>query len=739
MDIPKLIRELTTEEKVRLLAGASLWETEPIERLGIPSITMTDGPHGVRRGDFDPGTTSPATAFPVEAAMASTWNPSLVREAAEVIGEECQHYGIQVVLGPGANGKRSPLAGRNFEYFSEDPVLSGAMAAAWINGVQSRGVGACLKHFVANEQEKNRMVTSAEVGERALREIYLAPFETAIREGKPWSVMCAYNRVNGTPMTENTRLINDVLRGEWGFDGVAISDWGAVQDKRATVAHGVDLEMPGPGMRSEEVLSLHRRGELSDEQLDAHVRRLLTLIDRSLESRRDVPAVDFDSHHRIAVRVAEESMVLLKNEGSLLPLQRGARVAVVGELATHPRTQGGGSSQINPARTCAPADELARYCDLTVVRGYQSGETDEDLITEAAEAARASDLVVLFVGTTEEQETEGRDRSDISLPPFQLRVLQALSETKRDLVVVNMSGSAVDLRPVGNAAKAILHAWLPGQAAGAAIAHILFGEVNPSGRLSETFPLELEHNPSYLDFPGTVDAVRYSEGVFVGYRHYDTRKLPVSFAFGHGLSYTTFEYLNLRVAHIGGEGSRSIRVTVDVTNTGSVSGKEVVQVYVRDPESTEPRPLRELRSFMKLELAPGETQTVATTLVERDFSWYVERLGRFAVESGAFVVDVGASSRDIRLSATVHVKSGDEVRPPLTDRHDLGEHLACTRADTEVRVVVERIMDTVGNHPLLPLLLGMPLAQAVRFLRLIGGSPDDVETLHRAVRREMDA
>lgn len=733
MDIEQTISELTLEEKVRLLAGASMWTTEAVDRLDIPSIILTDGPHGVRLDDFQTGETSPATAFPVESAMAATWNEDLIFRAGLAMAEECRHYNVAVLLGPGVNGKRSPLGGRNFEYYSEDPFLNGRMGTAFVKGVQSGGVGTSLKHFVANEQEKNRMVVSSEVDERALREIYLRPFETVVKEAQPWTVMCSYNKVNGERMSHNDRYLNGVLKGEWGFDGVVVSDWGAVYDKVASVANGLDLEMPGPGRRNQQVLNAYEAGIITDEELNDRVRRLLKLVDRAVAGRRNAPEIDLDAHHALAASVAEESLVLLRNEEGLLPLDAGEKIAVVGELAETPRFQGGGSSHMNPARLDIPRDAIAEHARVIYEPGYKGEHTDDELVARAVTAAEQADAVVVFVGTTDRIESEGYDRRDLSLPDAHLRLVAAVVAANPRTVVVNHSGSVVDLSPADQVARALLHAWLPGQAGGRAIARTLFGLNNPCGKLTETFPEALEHNPSYLSFPGTAEHVHYREGIFVGYRHYDTRKLPVRYPFGFGLSFTSFRYANLKLSRTKLTNGDTLTITVDVENTGDVPGKEIVQLYVRDPEAVAPRPLRELKGFAKAELAPAETKSVSFRLDESAFAYWVDHLSRFAVESGEFVVEIGASSRDIRLSRSITFASGDEVRPPLTMNNDLGDYLTDDRYASRVKPAWEKLVESAGGHALLDVAMGMPIYLVTTFLPAFGASEESVAELRDAI------
>ncbi|WP_284645826.1 glycoside hydrolase family 3 C-terminal domain-containing protein [Paenibacillus silviterrae] len=717
------MEKLTIEEKISLLAGGSFWTTQAVERVRLPSIILTDGPHGLRLSmGTNPGqmlmNTQPATAFPIEAAMAATWNEALIEEMGAVIAEECQYYDVGILLGPGMNGKRSPLGGRNFEYFSEDPYLTGRMGNAFVKGVQSGGVGTSIKHFVANEQETNRMVVSSEVDERTLRELYMLPFEMVVGEAKPWTVMCSYNKVNGTHMANNDKYLNGVLKQEWGFEGLVMSDWGAVGNKVASVQYGLDLEMPGPGARSTEVLEAYRNGQITDEQLDDHVRRILGVIARVLENKRDVGSIDVEQHHGMARRVAEEAIVLLKNDGNVLPLAKGAKVAVLGAFAKEPRFQGGGSSHMNPAKLDSPLEEISKYADTVYGAGYDEKGSDE-LLKEACTLAAGRDAVVIFVGTTEIIESEGYEREDLNIPVSHTRLIEAVAKINPNVVVVVNSGSATDIDKYESRVKGIVQAWLPGQAGGSAIANVLFGEVNPSGKLTETFPLALEHNPSYLSFPGNVKQVVYSEGIYVGYRYYDTKLLDVKYPFGFGLSYTSFEYSNLRLSNSRLKDGDVLKVTVDVTNVGARSGKEVVQVYVRDIKSSVPKALKELKGFAKVDLAPGETRSVEIELNERAFSHYVEHLGRFAVESGEFEIQVGASSRDIRLLEKVTYTASEDVREPLTLLHSLQEWMRDDRHAAKVQRVMAQLNISPDN-PMYPLFLGMPIRKILGFLFSMG-------------------
>ncbi len=501
MNIDQLMKDMTLEEKVKLLCGKSSWYLNGVERLGVPEILVTDGPHGLRLSEgLDPSKTSPATTLPVEAGIAATWNTKLVREAAAMVGLECQHYNVSVLLGPGVNGKRSPLGGRNFEYYSEDPYLSGKIASAFIDGVQSEGVGTCLKHFAGNEQETRRFMINSVIDERTFHEIYLAPFELAIKEANPWTMMGAYNRVNGPHACESKVLLEDILRDLYEYEGLIMSDWTAVINKVETVRNGLDLEMPGPGLRDQELISAVHSGELEEAVVDRHAKRVLELIKKALEHKKEV-LVDWEKHHDIAVKLAQESMVLLKNNG-VLPLGRNEKIGVIGEFATVPRFQGGGSSHMNPQRLDTAYDELLKYTDVAYAKGYELEVTNETLVGEAIKVADQCDKVVIFTGTTDKIESEGFDRADMRIPEDHLKLIQMVAEVNDNIVIVLNCGSTVETVEFEGASSAILMSWLPGEGGGAAVAQILFGDANPSGKLSETFPICIEHNPSHGYFPG---------------------------------------------------------------------------------------------------------------------------------------------------------------------------------------------------------------------------------------------
>lgn len=669
MDIKKIIAEMTLEEKAGLCSGADFWHTKAVERLDVKRITMSDGPHGLRRqeeeGDhLGMGGSVPAVCFPAGCATAASFDDKLIHALGEELGEECRAEGVNVLLGPAANIKRSPLCGRNFEYFSEDPYLASRMAANYIKGVQSKGVGTSLKHFLANNQEHRRMSSSSEIDERTLREIYLAAFEEAVKESKPWTIMCSYNRINGTYAAENKKFLTDVLRKEWGFDGFVVSDWGAVNDRPADLEAGLDLEMPGSfGINDERIIEAVKAGTLSEETLDTAVERILRIVEKSHAVDRTAP-YDKDASHNLARKMAGECMVLLKNEG-VLPLSKEDKVAFIGEFAEKPRYQGGGSSHINSFKTESAWDG-ADKAYVIYAKGYDTNadKVDEALLKEAVEVAKAVKTAVVFAGLPDSYESEGYDRSHMKMPDCQNALIEAVSEVNPNTVVVLHNGSPVEM-PWINKVKAVLEVYLGGQAVGGATLDVLYGDVNPSGRLAETFPIKLEDNPSYLYYRGEGDRVEYREGIFVGYRYYDKKKMDVLFPFGHGLSYTEFDFSNLQLSAEEMRDTDTLQVTVDVKNVGSRSGKTVVQLYVAPPEGDVIRPVRELKGYEKIFLAPGESKKVSFTLSKRAFSYYDTEIGGFRAPAGEYGIEIGASSRNILLRALVKLTESKSRRPKV--------------------------------------------------------------------------
>ncbi|MCD4673902.1 MAG: glycoside hydrolase family 3 C-terminal domain-containing protein, partial [Anaerolineaceae bacterium] len=642
-----------------------------IERLGIPSIMVTDGPHGLRKqagGSDHIGLSDsvPATCFPTASALAATWNCDLIYEVGAALGEECRAEKVGVLLGPGANIKRSPLCGRNFEYFSEDPYLTGKIAKSHINGVQSQGIGTSLKHYAVNNQEYRRMTIEAVLDERALREIYLSGYEIAVKEAQPWTVMCAYNKVNGTYCSENEILMTDILKEEWGHEGLVVTDWGAMNDRVDGLQAGVELEMPGaPNGNDAKIVAAVQSRQLDEAILEYAVERILTMIFKAEETLSQDFVCDWQAHHALARSAAGEGAVLLKNAERILPIQENIKIALIGRFARIPRYQGAGSSLMNPTQLDNLYDEIVKLVgdeNLQYAPGYtEKGDfADEALIREAIEISKAADAVVIYAGLTDRYETEGLDREHMKMPPGHDALIQKIAAAHARVVVVLSNGSPVEM-PWAASVKGILEGYLGGQAGAGAIADILFGKVNPSGKLAETFPLRLEDNPSYYYFPGGPETVEYRESIYVGYRYYDTVKQDVLFPFGHGLSYTSFGYSDLEVKQPQIPDGESFIVTLKVKNTGKVTGKEVVQLYVRDVESTVFRPEKELKGFAKVELKPGEESDVTIELGRRAFAYYDTERKEWTVEAGDFEILVGASSQDIRLRATVEVNSADKT------------------------------------------------------------------------------
>jgi beta-glucosidase len=673
--IDVLLSQMTLEEKAALCTGASAWTTTPIERLGVPEMTVSDGPHGVRRvPDIHSMALGslPATCFPTASCMASTWDTDLIHAMGQALAEECIALNVDVVLGPGVNIKRTPLGGRNFEYYSEDPYLAGQMATSFIDGVQSKGVGTSLKHFSTNNQESQRMTISAEVDERTLREIYLPAFETAVKKAKPWTVMCAYNKLNGTYGSENHRLLVDILKREWGFEGFVVSDWGAVHDRVTSLKSGLDLEMPGPRVRRvKAVVEAVRSGVLNESVLDESVRRILGIVFKAAETPKG-GSYDIGVHHALARRIAADGMVLLKNNG-ILPLNGQQHIVVIGRAAKEAHFQGGGSSHINPTQVDNPfmaLQKLAGDAELTYAEGYPAGTTfDQSLIDAAVKNARSADVALIYLALPDSKESEGYDRPDLYLTPQQITLIKAVTAVQPTTVVILNNGAPVVMSEWIDGTAAVLEAWMMGQAGGGAIADVLYGKVNPSGRLAETFPLKLVDTPTHINFPGGNGVVRYGEGIFIGYRYYDAKEVSVQFPFGYGMSYTTFAYTNPKVYTQQGRSVSTksfkdvdgVTISVDVTNTGKVAGKEVVQVYVHDHRSRLVRPPKELKGFAKVELQPGETKTVTLALDFRAFAYYHPAYQQWITEEGEFDILVGASSADIRYTMTVTLQSTLEL------------------------------------------------------------------------------
>ncbi|WP_327010134.1 glycoside hydrolase family 3 C-terminal domain-containing protein [Dactylosporangium sp. NBC_01737] len=698
------------EEKAAVTSGSSFWRSTAVT--GVPDIMLTDGPHGVRKAL--PDTTEllasePSTCFPPAVALGSTWDPALARRVGEALGDEALAMDVQVLLGPGINLKRSPLGGRNFEYFAEDPLLTGVLAVEWVKGLQSRGVGASLKHFAVNSQETDRMRVSADVDERTLREIYLRAFQRVVTQAKPWTVMCAYNRVNGVLASQHHWLLTEVLRGEWGYEGLVVSDWGAVADRVEAVRAGLDLTMPGPDPDGDRrLVEAVRNGTLDESTLDTAVSRVSALVQAALAARTDA-TFDADAHHALAREVAGRGIVLLKNEGGTLPLQAGCGpVAVLGEYARTPRYQGGGSSQINPTRLDNALDAITALADgpVTFAPGY-------DDVDAAVALARDAAVALVFAGT--DRETEGADRESLDLPAAHVELIERVAAVNPRTVVVLSNGAVLRTGPWDAAVPAVVEGWLLGQAGGGAVADVLFGRVNPSGRLTETIPLHLADHPSYLDFPGEAGHVRYGEGVHIGYRGFDARGQQVAYPFGHGLSYTTFAYGPATVTATGD----GLSVRLDVTNTGGRDGREVVQAYVSLPGSAVRRAPRELKAFANVAVPAGGTAQVELTIARDDLAYWDTRVSRWVVEGGTYQVEVGASSRDLRVTATADV-AGDDVRVPLTGESTIAEWLSDPKGAQALGEVFASLAAggeagamarTAGDPEMLTLMGSLPLSR----------------------------
>ena len=654
--------------RAALTSGASFWSTEATPEL--PAVVLSDGPHGVRsQTDRDDhlgiAPSRQSTCFPPAAGLAQSWNEDLVVDVARALGREAKFFGIGVLLGPGVNIRRDPRCGRNFEYFSEDPLLAGVLGAGWVRGVQSEGVASSPKHFAVNNTETDRMRSDSRVDERALREIYLRVFQRVVVVGRPWTIMCSYNKINGTYAAENPWLLTQVLREEWGFDGTVLSDWASVPDRITAIAAGLDLAMPGGDTTSDDdVAQGVTSGVLSEADLDRAAANVIRLMQRVRTDHR--PSPDFSAHHALARSAAAESIVLLRNEGNLLPLASGESLAVIGRFAKEPRYQGGGSSHVNPTQVECALDEIRLINgsgSVTFAPGWDAtGQSSAESRHEAVRLARAATTAVLFLGLEEEQESEGFDREQIDLPSIQLDLLRAVAGAQPRTVVVLSHGGVVRLGEVARLTPAVLDGALLGQAGGGAVADVLFGLVNPSGRLAETVPARLADVPSYENFPGEHSHVIYGESIFVGYRWYDHRDMSVTFPFGHGLSYTTFAYGDVDAT----TSPSHLSVRVNVRNTGRRAGHDVVQFYVAKPESAVRRPPWELKAFRKVRLEPGESRAVDVAVALEDLAYWDERVQTWVVEPGRYTVAVGASSRDIRGTADVEIHVPVVAPPPST-------------------------------------------------------------------------
>lgn len=675
MKHPEIVNKMTLEQKAAFVSGFDYWHLEEALELGLPKIMITDGPHGLRKQNADKkasggiglGNSVPSTCFPPASTTSCSWDEDLLHQEGIALGKECLKEQVSTLLGPGTNIKRSPVCGRNFEYFSEDPYLAGKCSASFVNGVQSMGIGTSLKHFACNSQEAFRMVVNEVIDERTLRELYLTAFEICVKESQPWTIMNSYNRINGVYASENEWLQEKVLRDEWGFEGLVVTDWGASVDRIPGLKYGTDLEMPSSGvLNTKKIIEAVKNGELDEEILNKRVDNVVELIVKSKPALEGKHTFDIEEHHKIAQKVAEGSMVLLKNDDSILPLKQGQKVAVIGEMAKSPRFQGAGSSVINPTKLVNAYDELAKLgVDLTYAQAYEKSkdEVNDAMLFEAVNAAKNADVAVVFVGLTEEFEGEGYDRENIEMPSSHNHLVSAIAKANPNTVVVLAGGSVVHM-PWVDQVKGLLNSGLGGQAGGGAVANILTGAVNPSGKTSETYPLTFADNPTYNNYPGGPVTSEHRESVYIGYRYYDKANKDVLFPFGYGLSYTSFEYSDLKLSSDSIKDTDTVTVSFKIKNTGDVDGAEVAQIYVADKESTIFRPVKELKGFKKVLLKAGEEQQISVDLSKRAFAFYNVQLGDWMVETGEFDILVGASSRDIRLSQSITVTSTVDAAIP---------------------------------------------------------------------------
>ncbi len=674
-----IVEKMSLKQKADFVSGYDYWHLEEAEELGLPKIMITDGPHGLRKQNPNGkgvglGNSYPATCMPPAATSACSWDEELLREEGEALAEECLQEKVSVILGPGTNIKRSPVCGRNFEYFSEDPLLAGKMSAGLINGCQSKGIGTSLKHFACNSQEAFRMIINEVIDERTMREIYFPAFEIAVKEAQPWTIMNSYNRINGVYASQNDWLQNKVARDEWGFEGLFVTDWGASVDRVPGLEAGTDLEMPSSGtLNSERIIAAVENGVLDEAVLDEGVDNVVDLIIKSKPALEKDFKYDVEAHHAVARKVAEGSMVLLKNDDNILPLKSNAKIAVIGEMAKAPRYQGAGSSVINPTKLDNAYDSLIELgADVTYAQGYykapptkkdKNRKSESELTAEAVKAAKAADVALVFIGLTEEFEAEGYDRDNIDMPAAHNVLVSEVVKANPNTVVVLAGGSVVNM-PWIEDVKALLNMGLSGQAGGSAAANILMGKVNPSGKTAETYPLSFDENPVYGNYPGSPVISEHKESIYIGYRYYDTAKKNVLFPFGFGLSYTTFEYSDIKLSESEIKDNETVTVSFKIKNTGDMDGAEIAQVYVADKESTIFRPEKELRAFTKVFIKAGEEKEVSVTLGKRAFAYYNTNIGDWHVETGEFAVLVGSSSRDIRLEAAVNVISTVEAEIP---------------------------------------------------------------------------
>lgn len=741
--IQNLISQMTLEEKAGMCSGADFWKLKCVERLGIPQVMVTDGPHGIRKqaeaaDHLGINESEKAICFPAGCATASSFDRDLIRRQGELLGQECQAMNVSTILGPAMNIKRSPLCGRNFEYYSEDPYVSTEMAAALIEGVQSKKVGTSAKHFVANNQEKRRMTNSSDMDERTLREIYLASFEGAIKKAKPWTVMSSYNRINGEFVGDNKEYLTDILRKEWGFDGYVVSDWGAVNDRISSLAAGLDLEMPPGDYENDRlIVKAVQEGKLDESVVDQACERILNIIFRYTENRDEKAVFDYEKDHKAAAEIEAGCMVLLKNENEILPLTSDKKIAFIGKYAKTPRYQGGGSSHINSWKVESALDvakEIPELANVTFAEGYQDekDEVVEALQSEAVKAAEEADVAVLFLGLPDNFESEGYDRKHMNLPNCQNELVRKVLEVQKHVVVVLHNGSAV-LMPWKDQVEGILEAYLGGEAVGKAVAEVLAGRKNPSGRLAETFPLRLEDTPCYLTYGKGFDNAVYQEGVFVGYRYYTSRKMETAFPFGYGLSYTTFAYSDLQLDKKEMSDKEHVEVSVKVKNTGKRAGKTVVQLYVAAPETEVVRPVRELRGFEKVSLEAGEEKTVTFTLDERAFAYWNTQIHDWYAEEGTYKVMIGENADQMCVGEEITVHPTKELPKTYSLNTCLGELMRDPKAQTVMAPFMQGMaqndaaMDmaeanendqsgVVNQEMMAAMMEGMPLRQLLSFV-----------------------
>lgn len=662
MENVDLIKKMTLEEKASLCVGGSYWKSKGIERLGIPEIVMSDGPHGLRFSKLDPkklglNDSEVSTCFPTGATIANTWNKELVYKLGKALGLEARSKGINIILGPAINIKRSPLCGRNFEYFSEDPYLTGILGSMYVNGVQSENVGVCVKHFACNNQENRRMTVNVVVDERTLREIYLKAFQMIVKNSKPWSIMSAYVRLNGVYCTENKYLLDDILRKEWGFNGIVISDWGAENDRVSGIKAGQELEMPaGSGDGVNEIINAVKSGEIKESELDKIVDRILTIALRGKNNK--IKQYNQEKHHKLAEEIAEDAIVLLKNENNILPISKNKKIALIGDMAEKPRYQGAGSSRINAYKIENIIENFKiNGLNFEFAKGYErieDGRKDKHLIKEAVEIAKNSDYAIIFAGLTENYESEGLDRVSLNIPENQNKLINEVCRVNKNVIIVLQNGSPIQM-PWINKVKAVVTGYLGGEASGLSMYNCLVGNINPSGKLAESYPMKLEDTPCYKNFPGSEVSCEYKESIYVGYRYYDKIKKEVLFPFGFGLSYTEFKYSKLKIEQI----KDTLKVSFKIKNIGRVKGKEIAQVYVSQKGPIIFKPEKELKGFEKIELEPGEEQEVVIKLDRSSFEYYNVKEKKWSVENGKYYILVGKSSRNIVLKEEIKIKSGD--------------------------------------------------------------------------------